>query len=138
MSGLYADAVLAQAKAAHGAGRLEAPQVSVTVDNPLCGDRVTIDLDVKDGRVAALGHKVRGCVLCQAAASVIGARAVGSEPASLRAVGAAAKALVETGELNGDAWPELAAFAPVHGVKSRRRCVTLPFEALDEALDGAA
>ena len=30
--------------------------------------------------------------------------------------------------------PELEVFAPVRGVKSRHRCVGLPFEALDEAL----
>jgi nitrogen fixation protein NifU and related proteins len=35
----------------------------------------------------------------------------------------------------GRAWPELAAFAPVHAHKSRHECVLLPFEALIRALD---
>ena len=35
-------------------------------------------------------------------------------------------------------WPELETFAPVRGVKSRRRCVTLPFEALAAALGACA
>ena len=31
-------------------------------------------------------------------------------------------------------WPELEMFAPVRGVRSRHRCVALPFEALAGAL----
>lgn len=35
-------------------------------------------------------------------------------------------------------WPELEMFAPVRGVKSRHRCVELPFEALHVALGSCA
>ena len=83
---LYHQAILELAKQARQASRLEAPQASVTVDNPLCGDRVTLDLNLADGRVREVGHKVRGCLLCQAAAAAIGARAPGETPAALRAV----------------------------------------------------
>ena len=47
---LYNDAILIEAKAAHGHGRLSAPDASITCDNPLCGDRVTIDLELGDGQ----------------------------------------------------------------------------------------
>ena len=49
---------------------------------------MTIELALADGRVAAVGHKVRGCLLCQAAAAAIAARAPGETPAALRALGA--------------------------------------------------
>ena len=74
---LYHQAILDLARQATGHGRLETPQASVTVDNPLCGDRVTLDLDLADGRVERGRPRVRGCLLCQAAAAVIGARAPG-------------------------------------------------------------
>ena len=83
---LYHRAILDLARQAGGTPRLEAPDASVTVDNPLCGDRVTLDLTLADGRVGAIGHKVRGCLLCQAAAAVIAARAPGETPAVLREV----------------------------------------------------
>jgi nitrogen fixation protein NifU and related proteins len=124
------EAILAAAKAARGAGRLEEPKVSVTLDNPLCGDRITLDLRIAGGRVQALAHKVRGCLLCQAAASVIGERAVGAAPAELRATVASVAALL-SGE-NGEGWPELSIFRPVAGYKSRHECVLLPFQALAE------
>lgn len=133
---LYHQAILELARKARQASRLEAPQASVTVDNPLCGDRVTLDLTLADGRVREVGHRVRGCLLCQAAAVVIGERAPGESPASLRAVARdLSEAITRAPEAAGTAWPELAAFAPVHPHKSRHECVLLPFEALTQALD---
>jgi nitrogen fixation NifU-like protein len=133
---LYHQVILELAKRARDGGRLEAPQASVTVDNPLCGDRITLDLNLADGRVREVGQKVRGCLLCQAAASVIGQRSPGEAPATLREVARALRsAIANSSDTAGEFWPELAAFAPVHAHKSRHDCVLLPFEALIQALD---
>jgi nitrogen fixation protein NifU and related proteins len=133
---LYHQAILELAKRARQASRLEDPDASVTVDNPLCGDRVTLDLRFADGRVDKVGHRVRGCLLCQAAAAAIGERAPGATPAVLRTVARdLSDAIARTPEAAGKSWPELAAFAPVHAHKSRHECVLLPFEALMRALD---
>ena len=89
-----------------------------------------------DGQVREVGHKVRGCLLCQAAAAAIGRRAPGATPAVLRAVARdLSDAIARVPEAAGKSWPELAAFAPVHAHKSRHECVLLPFEALMLALD---
>ena len=48
---LYHQAIVELARQAAGAVRLDAPQASAMVDNPLCGDRVTIELALADGRV---------------------------------------------------------------------------------------
>ena len=133
---LYHQAILELAKKARQASRLETPQASVTVDNPLCGDRVTLDLTLADGRVREVGHRVRGCLLCQAAAAAIGARAPGETPTALRAVARdLSDAIAGAPEAAHMPWPELAAFAPVHAHKSRHECVLLPFAALTQALD---
>jgi len=135
---LYHQAILELARKAKQAGRLEAPQVSVTMDNPLCGDRVTLDLSLANGRVREVGQRVRGCLLCQAAAAAIAEHAPGETPAALRAVASdLADAIAGGPETAGRTWPELAAFAPVHAHKSRHECVLLPFEALTRALDQA-
>jgi nitrogen fixation protein NifU and related proteins len=132
---LYHDAILQAARRASAAGRLEEPRVSVTLDNPLCGDRITLDLRLESGKVAALAHKVRGCLLCQAAASVIGAEAPGHTGSELRRTAGSVRALL-AGEGTGD-WSELAVFLPVRAHKSRHECVLLPFEALVLALERA-
>jgi nitrogen fixation NifU-like protein len=134
---LYHRAILDLARAAHGAGRLAQPDGAVTIDNPLCGDRVTLGLRMRDGVVADLAHRVRGCTLCEAAAAAIGKRAPGAAPAELRAAAAATAKLLAGNAGDSPEWAELAVFRPVREHRSRHRCVLLPFEALVEALERA-
>ena len=135
----YQEAILRLARAASGAGRLEAPDGSATLDNPLCGDRVSVEVGVREGRIAALAHRVRGCLLCQAAASLLGRAAAGSTPAEVEeARGRLAEVLRSGAEPPRGAWGDLAAFAPVGPVPSRHGCLLLPFDALVEALARAS
>jgi nitrogen fixation NifU-like protein len=130
---LYNDAILAEARAGHRTGRLDAPDASSTCDNPLCGDRVTIDVALADGKVTDLAQKARGCLLTQAAASVIGRHGRGLTLEEARGTQAALERLL-AGEAAEPGWPELSMFAPVAAVRSRHECVLLPFRALIEAL----
>lgn len=131
---LYDEAILAEAKAQIGAGALGRPAVRVEADNPLCGDRITLELAGSPARIEGLAHRTRGCLLTRAAASLIGRRAPGASTADLRAAIAELEALLATGTAAGH-WPELAMFTPVRAVRSRHDCVLLPFRALAEALD---
>ena len=132
---LYDQAILQKARDATGAGRLPEPDGSAMIDNPLCGDRVTIDLTLADGKVATLSHLVRGCVLCEASAALIAEQAVGQAPAALRQAAAGIRPMLREGA--APPWPELEIFTPVRAVRSRHDCVELPFRALTAALDKA-
>ena len=52
-------------------GRLEQPTVTREENNPLCGDRIRLDLLIKDGVVADLRFDGRGCAISQASASML-------------------------------------------------------------------
>lgn len=135
---LYHDALVALAREGFGAGRLDAPSASATRDNPLCGDRVTFDVQVSGGKVAALAHRVRGCLLCQASAAFLGRHAPGRGRAELAEARARLEALLAEGTpLPAGEWADLALFEPVGAVKSRHGCVLLPFDTLDDAVAGA-
>lgn len=135
---LYQQAILNKAREAVGAGTMEDADARATVNNPVCGDRVTMEVRLSDGRIAAVAHKVRGCLLCEAAASVIGANAPGATPKQIDAARAAVTALLKDGtEIPADGWAELSIFQPVTTHKSRHHCVLLPFEALSDALEKA-
>src|SRR5215510_2810960 len=94
---LYHKALVDRARAGFGKGRLPDASGSATVDNPLCGDRVTLDLSVKDGRIEAISHHVRGCLLCEAAAATIAEHGRGTDRAALEAMSSAASALMAEG-----------------------------------------
>ena len=83
---LYHDAILALAKDRTHAGRLDAPARTGTLDNPLCGDRVTLDIELgDDGTIRRIRHFVRGCALCQASAAALAAALEGRTAADLDA-----------------------------------------------------
>jgi len=131
---IYQAAIKELARAAHGAGRINAPSASARLDNPLCGDRVTLDLAIEDGLIRAVGHETRGCLLCRAAASLLARAAPGLAPARLLAAQAGIAALLQG---DGDVplpWPELAIFTPARAHRSRHGCVLLAFRAAAAAL----
>jgi nitrogen fixation NifU-like protein len=134
---LYQTAIMSEARAAHGKGRLADADASATRDNPLCGDRVTVDVKLADGRIAAVAHEVRGCALCQAAASLIGTTAPGLAPAEAAALPAAVDAMLAGGAPPAGVFSRIEMFTPVRAHRSRFDCVKLPFMALAEACAAA-
>jgi nitrogen fixation NifU-like protein len=138
---LYQRAIIDLARKAETMPLLAAPAVRVTVDNPLCGDRVILDLTLdQEGRVQEVGNRTRGCLLCQAASAAIGRNALGQDAASLEAAFGRLNEALQNGfdDAAETLWPDLLVFAPVHRHKSRRDCVLLPFKALTQALGKAA
>lgn len=130
---LYQEQIVALAKARTGAGKLDSPTKSARRDNPLCGDRVTIDVRLDgQGKITEIAHQVRGCLLCQASASALSSIAVGQDAAGIADIRHDAERAV--GREAGEARGPFAAFAPVVAHKSRQECVLLPFEALKDAL----
>ena len=136
--GLYQDAIKQFAEAAHGHGQL-APAMSgqigeARLDNPLCGDRVRMQVAVGSGRIDAVAHETRGCLLCRAAAAVLGLRAPGEDEAAILAAVAGLENLLREGGAAPAGWPELGMFAPARAYPGRHRCILLPFHALLAAL----
>lgn len=134
---LYQEAIKQMAEAAHGHGRLAAADGEARLDNPLCGDRVRMQVVLDAGRIAAVAHETRGCLLCRAAAAAIGLRAAGSDASGIAAAAVALESLLQQGAPLPADWPELAMFAPARAYPSRHRCVLLPFRTLLAALDSA-
>ena len=118
--------------------RLPAPIATAERRSPICGSRVTIDIDVDErGRVSAAGLLVRACALGQAAASLLAAEVIGRTPVELAAVRDALTAWL-AGEGDAPDWPGLAIFEPALAHKARHPSIRLAFEAAAEAADTAA
>ena len=71
MDDMYREVILEHYKHPHNAGTLEAADITHEDSNPLCGDRIRIDLAVADGAVADIRFQGRGCAISQAAASML-------------------------------------------------------------------
>ncbi len=131
---LYQQALLDLARAAHGAGTLPSPDGEALRDSPLCGDRVRMQVALEGGRIRAIAHDVKGCLLCRAAASLVGLHGAGLDAAGAGALRDGVAATL-AGSEPPPGWPELKLFEPVRPHRNRHGCVLLPFETLAAALD---
>src|SRR5690349_12261419 len=77
MDSLYREIILEHYRQPHHHGHLAEPTVALEVDNPLCGDRLSIDLLLRDGVVADMAFTGRGCAISQAAASILSDELIG-------------------------------------------------------------
>lgn len=71
MDDLYREFILDHYKKPRNFGTLEDPDVTNEEDNPLCGDRIRIDLKLREGHVADVRFQGQGCAISQAAASIL-------------------------------------------------------------------
>ncbi len=71
MDDLYRDYILEHYRRPHNFGVIDAPTASHEGANPLCGDRITMQLAIADGTVERVGFTGRGCAISQASASLL-------------------------------------------------------------------
>ena len=71
MDDLYRDYILEHYRRPHNFGVLEEPTAKYEGANPLCGDRITMMLGIRDGVVADVAFTGRGCAISQASASLL-------------------------------------------------------------------
>jgi nitrogen fixation NifU-like protein len=71
MDELYRDFILDHYRNPRNAGTLEQPDASFEDLNPLCGDKIRMDLRIQDGKVADVKFSGRGCAISQASASLL-------------------------------------------------------------------
>lgn len=71
MDDIYREQILEHARYPHNFGTLDHPTISHEEYNPLCGDRVRIDLLIEDGVIADVRFSGKGCAISQASASML-------------------------------------------------------------------
>jgi len=71
VSELYTERLLDHYRHPHNRGHLETPDLAGEEYNALCGDRVRIEIRVRDGRIAEAWFEGRGCAVCLGAASIL-------------------------------------------------------------------
>jgi nitrogen fixation NifU-like protein len=71
MDDLYRDYILEHYRRPHNFGVLEDATASHEGANPLCGDRITLQVRVKDGTIDGVAFTGRGCAISQASASLL-------------------------------------------------------------------
>ena len=132
---LYAGRILELAAEIPRSERLEAADATVKKRSPLCGSTVTVDVAVTDGHLSDFGQDVKACALGQAAASVLGAVAVGRTLEEIETARDQLRAMLKDGGPVPDApFDDYAVLEPARDFKNRHASILLAIEATAEAM----
>ena len=117
-------------------GRLSDPDATATAHSKLCGSTVTVDVALRDGKVADFAQDVKACALGQASSSIMARNIVGSTPEELRELrDQMRRMLKENGAPPAGKWADCAVLEPVRDYKARHASTLLTFDAVVSALD---
>ncbi len=104
--------------------------------NPLCGDRITLFVDVEGGVVRNIGFQGAGCAISTASASMMTEALKGKTEAEAEKLFEAFHSAVtgKSGEVSEEELGKLAVFAGVRDYPVRVKCATLAWHTLKAAL----
>ena len=138
---LYREIILDHYRTPRNRGELVSPPaVRAEGFNPLCGDEITVYIDVVDGIVNDIKLTGQGCSISQASSSLMSAAVKGKSLEAVRATIHTFKQLMGLEEACDAPMPsvrelgELAALSGVVQFPVRIKCATLAWNTLSQAL----
>ena len=145
LDALYDHVILEHNRRPHHYGKLEGGRRGEG-HNPLCGDRLTVFVRLRDGVIADASFEGFGCAIAMAAASLMTDHVIGKTVVEAEASFDRLRRLIDPAAEPGaggaghdavDRFEELGALAPLGGVGRfplRVKCATLPWQALFAAV----
>jgi len=141
LSELYQQVILDHNKKPRNFRKLETANRKAEGFNPLCGDQLTVYMEMDEGLVRDVSFEGSGCAISKAAASMMTQAVKGKTREEAQALFRDFHAMV-TGELDEEATPNalgrLKIFAGVRDYPARVKCASLSWHTMHAALEGEA
>ena len=132
---LYQDLIVDHNRSPRNFGRLDAPDRQVQGFNPLCGDKLTVYLELRDDKIEDIRFEGSGCAISVASASLMTEALKGRTLAEARALFDRVHGLL-TGSDEPDigSLGKIAVLSGVRQFPSRVKCASLCWHAANAAL----
>ena len=136
LQNFYKEIVLDHFQRPRNRGELEGADLEEHLNNPLCGDEVTVYANLRDGEIAEVAFTGRGCSISQASASMLAERLQGKSREEAEAEIEAFLEMMRTGER--EELGDLVALKGIIQTPNRLRCATLDWDAFKRGLKARA
>ena len=134
---LYQEVILDHNRKPRNFGELAQASHKAEGHNPLCGDHLTLALNLEGGQIAAIAFHGESCAVCKASASMMTASVKGKTEAEAQALIQEFRDMA-TGQIDVARQPHhlgrLTVFAGVRDLPTRVKCAILPWHTLHAAL----
>ena len=137
---LYQEVILEHNKKPRNYGTLAHASHHAQGHNPLCGDHISVSLNLGDDHINAIAFEGESCAICKASASMMTAAVKGKSRADAEMLIQEFLAMA-TGKLDLDSpnhIGRLAVFAGVCDLPTRVKCAILPWHTLHAAFNSVA
>lgn len=135
---LYSGRILELAANIPRTGRLPAPDGTARRRSPLCGSTLSVDVVLRDGRVADFAQEVRACALGQASAAVLAQVVIGRTATELRNARDQLEVMLTAGGPVPDApFQDYEVLIPARDYRNRHASILLALEATCAAVETA-
>jgi nitrogen fixation NifU-like protein len=134
---LYQEVILDHNKKPRNYGTLEHPTHHAEGHNPLCGDHLSVALQLQNETIDKIAFHGDSCAICKASASMMTAAVKGKTRAQAQALTQEFLAMA-TGKLDQSQPNQigrLAVFAGVRDLPTRVKCAILPWHTLQAAFN---
>ena len=136
ISGLYQEVILDNAKSPRNFGVLEQYTCTAEGNNPMCGDQLTVYVDIKDGVVSDVSYRARGCAISIASASIMSSIIKGKTMEEVHILFDKFHMLCTGQEIedDDDDIERMRVLSGVSKFPTRVKCATMSWHAVKEAL----
>jgi len=133
---LYQETIIDHSKRPRNKVVVPEPTHSAEGYNPLCGDRVTVQVKMEDGRIAGIGFQGVGCAISTASASLMTDAMKGKTAEEAESAFEKFHALLTVDRPPAADLGKLTVFSGVREYPMRVKCATLAWHTLRAALRG--
>lgn len=136
---LYQEVVLEHARKPRNFRRLENATHRAEGVNPLCGDEISLELEVDGEVVKETGFQGKGCAISRASASLMTSEVKGRSRSDIDALFERVHSLLTAGPSSAAEAERLGKLSVLSGVwefPARVKCASLPWHTLRAALEG--
>jgi nitrogen fixation NifU-like protein len=137
LSDLYQEVIIDHSRKPRNFRRLSDANRTAQGHNPLCGDRITVDLKLQQDQVKDAGFQGVGCAICTASASLMTESVKGKSVDEAERLFENFHDLITTEKPAAESLGKLAVFSGVREYPVRAKCATLAWHTLRAALRGA-
>lgn len=132
---LYRRVIMDHYKNPRNRGTFDNDAVTVNLNNPTCGDRISLQLLMKDGIVQEAKYTGEGCSISMSSASMMTEAVKGKTMDQALDMANRFSSLMKGEEVDFDDYEDLEALSGVNKFPARIKCATLAWNALRKGID---
>ncbi|WP_438349592.1 Fe-S cluster assembly sulfur transfer protein SufU [Paenibacillus sp. FA6] len=132
---LYRQVIMDHYKNPRNKGKFEEGAITVDLNNPTCGDKISLQLKVNNGVVEDARYTGDGCSISMSSASMMTAAVKGKTLEEAKEMIARFSELMQGKDVQFDDYEDIEALSGVNKFPARIKCATLSWNALRKVID---